>query len=279
LAISFDGTTLIWEGEVHITNFTDPTTGVVTLTLTPSGGVGALPALVAGTPGLPPVFDSFVTHMVDPADTLPPSTVTLVSPGGPGIASHYAIDVYVYKGAAGSPGASGTLLGASDAVVSSPADGYTFQYSSADGKMHLVAQRIGGLYLPTSIVSTSGNAATRTLATVGIPGQPFDYRPLVWGYSIVTGTINTHVDLIARIASATGDQVGRCPGIPGPVDRPILIPAFGGAINTTYGKVSAGSGVTNLYFLAAEQSGTSDSWTTNSATTACTVKVEPIAGT
>lgn len=279
MAISFDGTTLIWEGEVRITNFTDPTTGVVTLTLTPNGGVGDLPVFAAGAPGLPPVFDSFVTHMVDPADTLPPSTVTLVSPGGPGVASHYAIDVYVYKGGKGDAGASGTVLGASDVVVSSPADGYTFQYSSADGKMHLVAQRIGGLYLPTSINSTSGNSQTRTLATVGIAGQPFDYRPLVWGYSIVTGTVNTHVDLIARISTASGDQVARCPGIPGPVDRPILVPAFGAAINTTYGKVSAGSSVTNLYFLAVEQSGTTDSWTTNSATTACTVMVQPIAGT
>lgn len=273
MSISFDGTTLIWDGEVRITNFTDPDTGVVTLTLTPAGGVGQLPALLDGAPGLPPVIDNINTFEHDPDEALPPSTFDLVSPGGPGEASHYVLNLHVHKGAQGTAGTNASILTASD-VEGTPQDGYILQYSAADQKLVWVASRIGGLYVATTIAGTSGNQAARTLSSITVPPQPNAYRPMPFAQTQVVGTAATLVHLIARVNDAVnGDQCGICYGLPG-TDRPILIPAYGAGLSTTYAKVAAGTQAV-FYLQAEQQQNVTDSWTTAGNYTTFAIKCDP----
>lgn len=276
MSISIDGNSLVFDGTVTITNFTDPTTGVVTLILSPNGGLGSIPALIQGEPGLPPIFDSVTVHQVNPGDTIPTSTFNLVTPGGAGTASHYTADIYVSKGDTGTTGASTNILAAPD-VTGTATDKYILVYASSDSKMHFQAQKVGDLFIPSSISSTSGNSASRTLCSFTIPAQAFDYRPSAWGHCIVSGTVNTRVDLVARLNNATtGDQFGYGYGIAGVTDRPILLPGIPAGSAGTYAKISAGNAAT-VYFQAEQKNvSTTDSWTTNNASTTFEVKLNPV---
>lgn len=275
-----DGTQIIWDGEIHITNATDISTGVLTLVLTPKGGVGALPALTAGPAGVPPVIDTVTVESVDPGDTLPPPVWTLVSPGGAGIASHYTLKIYVYKGDTGDVGPSTNILDAPDvdAVTVPPTNGYILVYNSTTGKMTFGSQLVGGLFVPASATSTSGNGLSRTLCSVTVPSQPFDWRAVPSGQTIVSGTVNTRVELIARIANATtGQQCGYGMGLAGVAPPPVtLIDAMPLGSTTGYATISAGSPAT--IYLQAEQknTGTTDAWTTSNLSTLFQVLVSPI---
>ena len=100
MALTIDGNSLVFTGTLTVTNFTNPANGVCTLVLTPDGGVGTLPALLAGTPGLPPTLAvGTVTTLSPGAD----ATFDLVetSVGGAGTASAYTINVGLPQGQAG----------------------------------------------------------------------------------------------------------------------------------------------------------------------------------
>lgn len=273
MAITQNGNSFTWTGSVTVTNATDLSTGVATLVLTPAGGVGTLPFLAQGLPGQAPLLTmGAVTTLAAGASAT--ATLTQTSPGGAGTSSAYTLALSVPQGIQG-PAATLTISGATD-LIGTPTDKYGLIYSTSTNKWTVSPQLVGGLYLPTTISSTAGNGNPRTLCSFTIPSQPYDWRPLVRGYCIVTGTANTRIDLICRINDpATGDQVGYCPGIAGVVDRPILTPAFGGAITGSYGKVLAGNAAT-IYYIAQEQASNTDVWSTNSSTTAFTVEVKPV---
>lgn len=288
MSISIDGNTLTWDGTVTITNATDLSTGVATLMLTPAGGVGSLPALVAGTPGLPPVFDD-VTVSTLTAGSNATASLTLVSAGGAGVASHYTLALGL---PAGSDGVSGTFA-ISDATdleggpPSGTTDSYIIKWVNADSSWKIVGELCGDNANATVFTSASGNTSPQTLATVTIPAQPFDWRPNVSGFAVPTGTDNTHVDLVCRLNNATtGDQVGYGKGITGaggpagvPAIPVTLSKAFGAAIGSgSYGRVSKGSSAT-LYFLAIQTAATTDSFSVPNSSCSFTVKVDPIPGT
>jgi hypothetical protein len=271
MGITVDGTDIVFDGQVKVVNGFNPDTGVAYLILTPDGGVGTLPFFDDGDPGLPPVFDSITMEEVDPEDDLPTPnpTVTVVSTGGPGIASHYTMKFYVHKGEPGSLGAF-QLRDASDVdsgvTLDSTADGYTFVYDSATDLFIPEAQRVGDAYVPSAIASTAfNNTSPRTLATVAIPAQPFPWRPRVFGSTVVTGSSDTRVDLVARLNNASsGDQVGYSKGLAGATPPPnILIPAApaGSAMPGSYGRVAAGAAAT-VYLRAEQKAASSNSWST-----------------
>jgi hypothetical protein len=274
-----DGTQIIWDGEVHITNATDISTGVLTLVLTPKGGVGALPALTSGPAGPPPVIDSVTVTSVNPGTTLPAPVWTLVSPGGAGVASHYTLAMSVYKGDTGLTGPSTNILAAPDVDVTTvaPTNGFQLVYNSTSSKMMFAPQLCGPVIPPATINDTSGNATSRTLASITIPSQKFAYRVIPSGQSVISGTVNTRVDLVARIANATtGDQCGYGLGLNGPTDRPTLIDCMPAGSATGYATIAAGAPAT--IYLQAEQrnTGTTDSWTTSHLSTNFQVQVSPI---
>ena len=284
MSITVDGNSFSWDGTVTLTNSTDLTTGVAHLLLTPSGGVGSLPVLAQGDPGLPPVIDSVTVTQIEAGVTPNPPVLTLVSPGGAGVASHYTLAIEVNRGAAG-PSSSFTLAGATDLITGAPADQQVIKWSATDGAFRYAAQLCGDTYSTRTFTSYSGNATAATLATITVPAQQFNWRPRVSGQAIATGTSNTHVDLVCRVANATsGDQVGYGFGITGSGSTGVpsypitLIQAFGSSTTGSYGVVSSGNSAT-FYFLAVQTAATTDAWSVSDATCNFSVKVEPIPGT
>src|SRR5690349_16466151 len=98
MSLTIDGNSLVFDGTLTVTNFTNPANGVCTLVLTPSGGVGSLPALLAGQPGQSPQLTvGTVTTLSAGAQAT--FSLTQTSPGGAGIATAYTVNVGIPQGA------------------------------------------------------------------------------------------------------------------------------------------------------------------------------------
>ncbi len=272
---------ITWTGTVTLSGASDPlTTGVATLTLTPSGGVSNLPALVNGAPGLPPTFRNIVVNQVAYGTTPPASSATLVSPGGPGTASVYDLTLYVNSGQQGAAGTNGSVLAASDVVSTGIVDGWTLVYNASTSK--LVAgppKRAIGPYTTTSFATAyNGNAGSYTAATIGIPAQPWAWRPRVAAHFYVSGTANTQVNAVVRLNDPTaGDIVGMALGLTGAGPFVLNVsPHFASSITgtSTYGQVAANTTAT-LYLLAQQVNSTTDNWMTNNSNAYFTTEVVP----
>lgn len=273
-----DGQYYIWTGKVQIPKTYDPTTKSAIILLGPDGGIADIPALVQGDPGQPATLDeaiSFTALAYD--DTTPDSaSFTLITPGTVSTPPVYRLNLALHKG---SPGADGTssILSASD-ITGTATDGYIIAKKAGESKAEWVAAKVGGQYWPATISNTSGtDGQNRTLASVSIPAQPFDWRPRVFGQCIIAGTVNTRVDLIARLGNDTsGDIVGRAYGTAGATPPPaVLVSGVPAGSANTVGKVSAGSSTT-IYLRAEQQASTTDPYTTAGVTTSFMVEVAPI---
>jgi hypothetical protein len=261
--------------------------------LTPNGGVGNLPVLAQGNPGLSPVFDS-VNVSTLAAGAQATGSTTLVSTGGPGIASHYQLNLGIPVGANGANGtanisAATDLEGSSNGTGNPPGatqDQYTIVWQNTDTKWKIKSQLCVGAYQATSFTAASGNTTPQTLATVSVPAQKFNWIPRVGGMAVTTGTSNTHLDLRCLINNAiTGQQVGYGYGITGAGGPsfpayPVKIDwAFGGAISGGYGVIAAGAACT-FYFQVVQTAITIDSFSVpTSPQMYFTVEVLPIIGT
>jgi hypothetical protein len=217
----------IWQGEVRIPKTFDPSTKAAVIMLGPPGGIAEIPALVKGDPGLPASIDttiSFTTLAWDDP-TSDSASFTLLTPATDTEPAVYRLALALHEGA---PGASAgtTLLDAFD-LTGTAVDGYVLAKTTVGGDdlVTWVAQKVGDQYWPASISNTTGSdGQNRTLASVSIPAQPFDYRLRVFGQSIISGTVNTRVDLIARLGNATsGDIIGRSFGITGATPPPSVL--------------------------------------------------------
>lgn len=259
---------ITWTGSVTFSGATDPfSTGVATLTLTPSGGVSNLPALVNGDSGLPPVLRNVIVNQVPYGTTPPASTWTLITPGSAGAASTYDLNLYVNSGQQGPAGSNSAILGGIDVTATGIADGYSLVYNALTGKMVATApKRVVGPFISTSFNSPySGNAGRYSVASIGVPAQPWPWRPRVSAHLYAGGTANTHVDAEVRIGDpTTGDIVGTALGVTGAGPNVLnVLPHFGAAISgaSTYGQVAAGATAT-LFLVAVQTASTTDNWTT-----------------
>lgn len=277
MGITVDGNNIVMTGTWTIVNGFDPSTGVVYLVGTPDGGTGGLPFGTQGESGLSPTLN-FTLEEVDPDDDLPDPNpdVTLTSEGAAGQRNVYDITLYVHKGAKGDS-STFELLSATD-LTGALTDEYVLAKKTGAGEVYFIPQRVGDQYIGTP-VSTSGATTGRTLASVSIPAQPFDWRPRVFATTTVSGTTNTRVNLYARVGNATdGHQVGFAKGIAGATPPPlVLIPAApsGSDIPGDYGRIAAGA--TSIVYLRAEQqAATSDSWATTDVDTTLWVEVAPL---
>ncbi|MBF6060503.1 hypothetical protein IU500_06895 [Nocardia terpenica] len=256
---------ITWTGTVVFTGATEPlSTGVATLTLTPSGGLSNLPALVNGEPGMPPTFRNIIVNQIPYGTTPPASTATLVSPGGPGTASVYDLTLYVNAGQPGPAGSNATVLAAGDVVAAGIVDGWTLIYNAAQSKLVAAPpKRIIGPFASAALTPYTGNAGSATLATVGIPAQPWAWRPRVHGHLYTVGTPNTHIDAVVRVGDpASGDIVGMGLGLTGTTTAVVTVgPHFAAPVTGTssYGQVAAGATAT-LSLLAAQTAATTDTW-------------------
>lgn len=289
MGVSISGNNITITGaNIEVINGANPDSGVAYIIITPAGGVGSLPFMSTGLPGQPTLFTSisFVQLAAGAALPVPNPTQTLIDPGGAGLPAKYSLTFY---GNAGPTGSAGTpsFAGASD-LAASPAlgaltDTFTLIYRNSDGKFVLTAQRNGDSWPSATIAATAfNNTSPRLLSTIAVPAQPFDWRPRVFAQTIVTGSIDTRVDLFARITDpASGAQVGYARGLTGINSagvQTVMIPAnpAGSTVPGAYGKIGAGAGVS--IYLRAEQVGpSSNPWSTPaSPDTTFQVEVQPL---
>ena len=268
----------IWQGEVRIPKTFDPTSKAAIIMLGPPGGVAQIPALVKGDPGKVALIDStIVFNALEYTDPTPDSASwTTITPGSDTVSPVYRLTVNLHKGAPGASGTS-TILGATD-LTGTSVGGYTLAKTVGASTVSWVPQRVGDQYWPASISNTSGSdGQNRTLATVTVPAQPFDYRLRVHGQCIVSGTANTRVDVLARLNNASsGDIVGRSFGQAGAAPPAnVLVSGVPAGSASTVGKVSAGNSCV-VYLRAEQQAATTDAYTTSASTTSFMVEVAPV---
>lgn len=281
MAITQDGNSLVIDNcTITISNAFDPSTGVCTITITPAGGLGTIPGLVAGQPGLPPQFRNITLNQVPSGQNLPDQAAvwSLVSPGGPGVASVYDLTLYLNEGAEGPAATPGPLTGLSD-VSGSPPDLGTVIWNDVTGAFNFVAQLVSSLFTPAAS-STSGNAFTRTLATATVPAQSNPWIPIPWGQTIINGTSNTTVNLTANLGSTTGPVVGQGFGVAAAAAQGVptyLIPSIpGGSAGLTAATVPAGQAAT-IYLVGTQvNQASTDPWATDENTTTFSVNTMPV---
>jgi hypothetical protein len=283
LSISIDGTSIVFNGTVTISNATNPTAGVATLTLTPSGGVGNLPALVDGAPGLPPTL-SVGTVTTLSVGTNATATLVQTAAGGPGVASAYNLNLGIPVGATGAAGTNSTLAGCSD-INASPAAavGSILNVASlSPTKFSYMAFPWAFVVNPSTITTVSASGqSTQTLCTVSVPAQSFNWVPICLGAAITAGTVNTVLKLQATLTAGlrSGDIIGQFSGYAGQATQTVPLNSGFGALmgpSQVYGVVTAGSTAT-IALQVIETATTADAWSVTNTNVQFTVLGVPIA--
>lgn len=275
MGITVDGNSIIIDNAtITVNNAFDPTTGVATLTITPTGGLGTLPGMLEGQPGLPPVLQMGTVSNVSPSGSATAS-LTQLSPGGPGVPSVYELDLGVPEGLAGVLGS--FLLTAATDVIGTVEAGATLVYDIASSAFNLQPLTFTPTYYSSSINSTSGTGAgPRTLTSISVPSQPYSWLPKPSGSCVVDGTVNTQVNLYAYETSTSGDQVGVGFGAAGTAMQTVgLHDGVPTGSSSSYGVIAAGTSATIL-FVATQVASTTDAWSTASATTSFQVTAQPV---
>lgn len=278
--ITVDGNSIVISNcTLTIDNAFDPTVGAATITITPSGGLGTLPPLLQGLPGMPPTFRNVNFTQVPYGTALPnpAATWTLVSPGGPGEGSVYDLNLWLNAGPPGSPGA--YQIANSQDLSGTANNNWTLIWNALTNEFNYQPQYLGKVYWPSSINSTSGYTAQgtpRVLCQISVPALPFAWYPVVTGQTVVTGTVNTQIELSANLGSTTGNQVGVGYGV---VQLPNQTVALASSIPAgatgTYGQVAANSAAT-VVFSATQVATTTDAWSTVASTTSFNLMVNPV---
>lgn len=241
--------------------------GVGTIIITPAGGVASFPMAIQGNDGPPPDV-RFVYHELASEDPLPsPNPVrTVLDPGGPGEASVYQFDLYGHEG---TPGAAApvSILAATD-IDGTVTDGYVLAKKSGIGKVEFIPMRVCDLRGPDAIAATSfSNTSPRVLRVVALPARPFPRKVLPYGAVVVTGSVDTRVDIVAYLGDPTagGVEVGRAFGAAGAAPPPTVFapgpPSTMDGANDSYAVIVAGSGA-NIYYRAEQVASSSNGWAT-----------------
>lgn len=257
-------------------------TGVGTIIITPSGGVASFPLAIQGNGGVPPNI-TWVVEEVNPDDPLPTPNPLVVptNPGGPGEAWEGTITIYVHKGDKGDAAAFNVLDG--DDIDGTVTDGYVLAKKPGETKVVFVPLPTGDIRPSAAIAATSFSATNpRLLTTVTLAAKPFARRIVPHGSVIVTGSVDTRVDLVAYLGDPTagGVEIGRGFGIAGAAPPPVVIAA--GPPNTstgagdTYGIVAAGDPAV-VYFRAEQVASSSNGWATAAAPGGARLSAQAIA--
>lgn len=266
-----DGQFYIFEGRVLIP--IDPSTGVAQLLLRPQGGMGvAIPPIADGDTGPAPTISTTInlTELAWDDPTAASASWTETSP------DTYELNLELHAGEPGDAGTNATLMDASD-LTGTPAYKDVITVNSTTDGFEYTTPKVGDRYIPATISSIGAGNATATLCTIAVPAQDFDWRPRVYGYSVITGTgSNVQVDLMARLnTETTGNIIARgvaSAGV-GP-ETCFLVPGPAAGSAATYDKVDAGNAAT-IYVRAERQTG-SDTFTTSDTTSMFSVEVLPI---
>lgn len=236
----------------------------------PTGGLGSFPALVKGDQGDTPTLSAVNFTALEAEDpTADSASWTETSPGV------YSLDLVLHKGPQGIPGDTtvtpsdfGTPIARRIPVVNDDLTSFS-----------LAPQLVGDRYVPAAISAAPAGNPNYTLATVSVPAQPFDWRPLCEGQTIFTfNWVDVSADLVVRLNNETSGPV---------VAKGFTFPPYGfyqrvgilsaappAGASDTYDKVSAGYAAT--LYLRGERSAGSGTYTTSASTTNFCVRVCPI---
>jgi hypothetical protein len=271
----------LWQGAFFIPKDVDPTTGTAVIFLAPPGGRGSIPGPAAGAGGAPSPPRNVTVNQVAPGGTIPQPVVTIIDPGGPGQPCVWDLTFWVYSGAAGPP-VTVALLAAVDLTGHTTAQSGDYLVYEPGGSgvlpyMTFEPALNGGKFWPSVINSTtSANGPQRTLAQISIASRRFDTVAKVSGGALVVGTgPNVQVNLVARLNSPTGIDIGLGVGLAGQNPPPISLwdgPPPGSPSN--HGLIPAGTAAT--IFLQAEQQSGTDSFSTSATTTRFSAVLERI---
>lgn len=275
MGVSVDGNSLVLTGgTLTINNAFDPTTGMATFTWTPSGGLGTLPAMLDGQPGVPPnlTVQSVTTLAAGDSATF---ALTLLAPGGPGSASTYGVAVGLPKGPAGESGTF-TIQGAED-LVGSLINGIILVWDELTGQFNATPPPLAVTVNASSINSTSGDGAgPRLLGQVNVSAQSWAWTPQPSASCVISGTTNTQVNLQAFITNNEGQQVGIGYGVPGyPMQTVSLVSGVPTGSSSGYGRVAAGTSA-NILLYATQVGSNTDAWSTSDLTTSFQVTAQPV---
>lgn len=232
-------------------------------------GQGSFPAAVQGDPGDTPVIVPEVDLTVLEHDDPTPASSTWVETSP----DTYQEQRTIHKGVPGDDGV--MVLDLED--YGTPVAGKMLVVNDTADNLEYITPKVGDKFWPASIVNTPSGQPGYTLCSVAIPGQQFDWRPIVEGQTVVTGTgADVRVDILARLNDATsGNIVGRGFGIPGAGPEKLILsdgPPAGSATN--FDVVAAGADAV-IYLRCERQTGT-DTFTTLAATTTFSVRVAPV---
>lgn len=252
-------------------------TGVALVMLKEDGGVvGGVSGIMQGDPGVHAELDNTVvlTELAASDPTLASASFTTVIPPTTSTPGKWKLNLALHKGAAGAPG---TVTSASvlAAASGSPTAGYLVAAKSDLSGVELIPQKITEVFYPGTVNSAPTSNPNFTVAQIAIPARPWVRRVLGIGHTVVTGEApDVRVDLVARLNNeATGNIVGRCPGIAA-TDRLQFSPGPAAGVLDTYDQIAANTAA-NLYIRCERQAGTL-TYTTSAATSQFEALVLPL---
>lgn len=255
----------------------DPSSNMFIAVAAPDGGLGNFPALVRGDDGLPASIDTTIVFTpMDPTDPTPEfASFTPIAP------QVWQLHLGLKRGVAGSDG----VMVLNPAAYGTPVAGRLLRLKSDLTGFEYVAPKVGDRFVPAAIANIPTGNPAYTMCQIPVDAQPFDWRPLVQGQTIFTGTgADVGVNLVARLET-TGTVNGQTAG-------PEVAKGFGpiginaGAIATvfsasppanssgTFDKVLAGN--TATIWIRGERRAGANTFSTDSSTSIFSVRVQPI---
>jgi hypothetical protein len=269
-----DGQYYLFEGQVLIP--VNPSTGVAQLILRPVGGMlVGVPAIEQGDPGQPANFSTTVnfTELAYDDPTAAGASLTELTPPTESTPGLYRLNYSVHAGPPGDDGAA--LITPDD--YGTPVYGQLLSVNTGADGFELVYPKVGDSHTPASLNDTASGNPNSTLGLISIAPNtyPFDWRPRVSAYTVVTGeAADVRVDLVARLNGETGGNIiGRCPGI-AQTERLTLIPGKPAGSGDAWDRVAANAAAT--IHLRCERQAGSVTYTTSATTTWFTMEVQPI---
>lgn len=249
----------------------DPSSTMFLAVAPPDAGMGSIPLLAKGDPGVTPTIDLPVnlTALASTDPTADSASFTLIG------TNQYQLNLTLHKGPPGVNGTStldptvyGTPVAGQMLIVNPTANGFVYQ-----------TPKVGDRWIPAVLNSMPAGNPAYTLGTVSVPAQPSDWRPTSFGQTVFTPSAgDTAYDLLVRLNDpVAGNIVARGVGVAGltPPLPPTGLqagPPAGSA--DSYDRVLAGNAAT-LYLRGERQAGTGTATTVATQTT-FSVRVSPV---
>jgi hypothetical protein len=244
----------------------DPSSNVFIAVAAPTGGLLNYPALVQGNPGPGATMSNTInfTPLAASNPTPASASLTTLSPG------FYQLNLALHEGASAT--GSVTTISAAVDLSGTPVAGSMIVLNSGLNGFVYTAVPVGDRVLPGAILNAPSGNPQFTMAQVSLGPYPFDWRPTVFGHTIVAPLgSDCVVDLFARWGTTpgqpfSGNIVGSCHGIGGITERLTLDSASPPGSPDSYDRVPAGQAAT-IYFNLERRSG-STTFTAAAATSA-----------